>query len=158
MSVQYGFGMHSDTLSNAKVRNALFWWYLNQIFYKGITWPTKISILLMYRRVFLVAKDVKAYEVQFRILIWITLATVVGCFISFETVGIFQCAPVRRAWDVSTPGHCFGKMPRMYAYAGCNFVTDLVILFLPMPLINGMMHITKRQKIGLMAVFALGGL
>ena len=150
--------MHSKDLTHARIHNALFWWYLNQIFYKAITWPTKISILLMYRRVFLVSDDVKAYGVQFRYLIWITMATVVGCFISFETAGIFQCTPVRHAWHSSIPGHCTDKMSRMYAYAGCNFVTDLIILMLPMPLINSMTHITRRQKIGLMAVFALGGL
>lgn len=158
VSVKSGFGMHTDELDDSRVENALFWWYLNQIFYKAITWPTKVSILLMYRRVFLVANDIKAYGIQFRYLIWVTLAVVVGCFISFETAGIFQCTPIRRSWNSSVPGDCTNKLSRMYAYAGCNFVTDVVILLLPMPLIYDMTHITKRQKIGLMAIFALGGL
>ena len=104
MSAKYGFGMHSYDIDDGRIENALFWWYLNQIFYKSITWPTKVSILLMYRRVFLVADDIKAYGVQFRTLIWITLAVVLSCYVSFETAGIFQCTPVRRAWNASVPG------------------------------------------------------
>ena len=156
--VQYGFGQHSEDMNDTEIRNALFWFYLNQVFYKSITWPTKISILLMYRRVFLVADDIKAYGVRFRTLIWITLAVVGSCYVSFETAGIFQCTPIRRSWNDTVPGWCTDKLQRMYAYAGCNFVTDVIILLLPMPLISGMLHISKRQKIGLMGVFALGGL
>ena len=158
MSARYGFGMHTHDVDDGREQNALFWWYLGQIFYKAITWPTKASILVMYLRVFLVDDTIKAYGVQFRTLIWITLAVVLSCFVSFETAGIFQCTPVRRAWNASVAGHCTNKLSRMYAYAGFNFVTDVIILLMPIPLINGLSHITKRQKIGLMAVFALGGL
>lgn len=158
MIVRYGFGMHSQQLTEDRIEKALFWWYLNQVFYKSITWPTKISILLMYRRVFLVVDDIKAYGVPFRTLIWATLAIVVSCYISFEAAGIFQCTPVQRSWNDSVPGHCTAPLKCMYAYAGCNFVTDVIILLLPMPLISSMTHVTKRQKIGLMGIFALGGL
>lgn len=150
--------MHTPSVPPQEMNDSMFWWYLSQVFYKCITWPTKISILLLYRRVFLVVGNVKAYGVQFRYLVWAALALVVGCFISFQVAGIFQCTPVCRVWDRSVPGHCVALLPRLYAYAGANFLTDLIILLLPMPLISGMTHLPKRQRVGLMAIFALGGL
>lgn len=150
--------MREALVPQQEQNESMFWWYLNQVFYKCITWPTKISILLLYRRVFLVVGNVKAYGIQFRYLVWGVLALVIGCFISFETAGIFQCTPIRYAWNKSGSGYCTATLPRMYAYAGCNFLTDLMILLLPMPLINGMTHLPKQQRIGLMGIFALGGL
>ena len=124
----------------------------------GITWPTKISILLLYRRVFIAVDDVKIYGARFQRLVFVTLGLVVACYVSFETAGIFQCTPVQRSWNVAIPGHCTSRISRMYAYAASNFLTDLVILALPMPVIHSLTHITQRQKIALMGVFAVGGL
>lgn len=157
VSVRYGYGMHLDTLTSDEVVNALFWWYLAQVFYKGVTWPTKISILLMYRRVFGAATEMRAYGIPFRRLVWGTTAIVAGCFISFETAGILACTPIQRSWNHAVPGTCVSRSARFYAYVGCNFATDLMCLAIPVPLINGL-NVSKRQKWSLMAVFFLGGL
>ena len=157
ISVRYGYGMHRAALSHEDVAQALFWWYLAQVFYKCITWPTKVSILLMYRRVFSGTSDVRAYGVRFHTLIWVTMGLVAGCFISLETAGIFACRPLRRSWDASITGTCLNRSARYYAYVALNFVTDLIVLAMPIPLINKL-NVTRRQKWSLMAVFTLGSL
>lgn len=157
ISVKYGYGMHKANLTSHEASQALFWWYLAQVFYKCVTWPTKFSILLMYRRVFGSTTQIQAYGVRFATLVWTAMGFSVACFVAFETAGILGCLPVARSWDKSIPGTCTNSSARFYAYVSCNFVSDLFILAMPMPLINKL-NVNKRQKYGLMAVFALGGL
>lgn len=116
----------------------------------------------MYRRIFLPAKNdrtVRVYGMQLRYLIWGLLAVVVACYIGFEAAGIFQCRPIRASWDYTVDhGYCTQVVKRMYVYAGINCGTDIMILLLPMPLIIRMRHLPLRQRVGLMAIFGLGGL
>ncbi|KAK3670654.1 hypothetical protein LTR78_009489 [Recurvomyces mirabilis] len=154
ISVGYGYGMHSNTLPHHQLTSALFWWYLAQAFYKAVTWPTKISILLMYKRVFGTSES-RAYGVRFQILIWSTITLVAACFTALETAGIFACRPIQRSWDHSLPGTCLDTQARFYAYTGLNFFTDIIILALPLPLIKNL-NIPNRQKWSLISVFLLG--
>jgi hypothetical protein len=49
-------------------------------------------------------------------------------------------------------------IPWWFAYAALNISTDIIILALPMPLIRGLMQITRRQQFILMGVFVIGAL
>lgn len=131
-----------------------------QVCYKCSTWPTKLSILLLYQRVFGDTPNVKAYGVRFRILLWIMMSIVIGTFISTSIVGIFACNPIRYSWnkDPAIGGSCVSTVPWWFAYAALNISTDIIILALPIPLINSLMQITRRQKVILMGVFVVGAL
>ena len=83
---------------------------------------------------------------------------VIGTFISTSLVGIFACHPIRYSWDKTIDGECVQTIPWWFAYAALNISTDIIILALPMPLIKGLMQITKRQKYILMGVFVVGAL
>ena len=54
-----------------------------------------------------------------------------------------------------TPGTCTVIEAQFVSTASLNILIDLVLLLLPLPVL-WRLHITKRQKIGLMAVFILG--
>ena len=112
----------------------------------------------MYRRVFQVSSDTKTYGIRFKLIWWVTVGVVITGFLSLELAGVFACNPIRRNWDNSVPGTCISTRPRWYTFSAYNFITDVVILAMPMPLINGLTHVTTRQKYALMGVFALGGL
>lgn len=157
ISVQYGYGMRRAKITNDQANQALFWWYLAQVFYKCITWPTKLSILSMYHRTFCATSDVRSYGIRLKYLIWVIMFVCACCFIGFQAAGIFACMPIARNWDKSVPGSCIPSKPRYYAYVAFNFVTDIMILVLPLPLINRL-NITRRQKFGLIVVFCLGSL
>lgn len=72
------------------------------------------------------------------------------------TATIFQCTPVPRAWNKAIPGTCINNEYFWYANAGFSIATDLIILFIPMPLIYGL-QVPRIQKAALVLVFALGG-
>ncbi|KAK5164744.1 uncharacterized protein LTR77_009407 [Saxophila tyrrhenica] len=110
----------------------------------------------MYQRIFGDTPDVRSYGMKFRTLVRVMLSVVVLSFVSTSIVGIFACHPVRYAWNRSIDGGCVETTPWWFSYAAINISTDVAILALPIPLINGLMRITKRQKMVLMGVFLLG--
>lgn len=173
----YGYGKHLGDIPTEERASAFFvsrrrccwssqnadfdkiqWFYMAQICYKCVTWPTKISILLFYRRVFGDTPDIRAYGIKFSHLLSGMLTVVVGAFVATSIVGIFSCRPLRYAWDKSLDGTCVSAIPWWFSYAALNISTDVIILLMPLPLIKGLMHVTKRQKIVLSAVFLLGAL
>jgi TRAP-type C4-dicarboxylate transport system permease small subunit len=113
---------------------------------------------MMYHRVFGDTPDVRAYGVRFRTLLVTMLLVVAACFVSSLLVTIFACLPVPRNWDKTISGRCVATVPWWYSYAALNISTDLIILAMPLPLINGLMQIQRRQKMVLMGIFMLGGL
>ena len=68
----------------------------------------------------------------------------------------FQCFPVNRAWRPSIDGGCV-NMDRLYlGNAIPNVLTDLILIFTPLPLILGL-SVTTAQRLSLYAVFTIGG-
>ena len=70
---------------------------------------------------------------------------------------IVQCTPIKRIWDHSVPGTCINLTAFWYANASANIIGDFLILALPMPVIRSL-QLPRRQRLGLVMVFALGGL
>lgn len=83
------------------------WFYFAQIGYKGVIWPAKVSILLLYNRVF---GDSTQQVTSFGIRLKTSLVCLITFGITFcitsEIVSIFTCVPVQRYWDRSIPGKC----------------------------------------------------
>ncbi|KAK6435284.1 hypothetical protein LTR95_008530 [Oleoguttula sp. CCFEE 5521] len=158
VAVHHGYGRHIGDISKPELKKAQFWFYICQICYKCAIWPTKVSILLMYLRIFGDTPSIRAYGMKFRHLALGLMAFVVMIFIATSIVGVFACTPVRFSWDKSIAGgHCVQQIPWWYSYAALNISTDIAILALPMPLIQGLMQIKKRQKLILTGIFLLGG-
>lgn len=92
-----------------------------------------------------------------RIAIYLVIGTVIiyACVAVFMT--IFLCSPVSHFWEKSffrDPG-CYDFKYALYISASLNILTDLLIILLPLPGLKRLMLPTS-QKIGLMAVFAVG--
>ena len=81
----------------------------------------------------------------------------IGYAVASILATIFQCTPVVRTFDHDTPGTCINLTAFWYANAVANILGDFAILALPMPVVNSL-HLPRRQRLGLMMVFALGGL
>ncbi|KAL8905612.1 MAG: hypothetical protein Q9207_002522 [Kuettlingeria erythrocarpa] len=72
------------------------------------------------------------------------------------TAAIFICTPISYFWTRSGTGHCINEMLMFYISAALTVVADVLILLLPMPIIWRLqMH--RSKKIGVMAIFLLGG-
>lgn len=111
---------------------------------------TKNSICLFYLTL---AKN----QVIFK---WTTIATMVvvnvaGIALTF--LNIFQCRPVGAAFqDPVNPGaKCIDIVTLFLSSAPVNIVTDLALLFLPMPILTGM-KLPRNEKIILVATFSFG--
>lgn len=109
---------------------------------------TKLSILLLYLRIFSKIR-------WFKWACWFLIACVVSYAIASVTATIFQCSPVRLAFNKSLTGTCIDNAKFWYANSGFSIATDLLILFMPMWLVYKL-QIPVAQKMALIIVFALG--
>ena len=71
--------------------------------------------------------------------------------------GFLSCMPVAKFWDRSRNGHCLSSTALWFSNAGMHILTDLVILLIPISALRGL-SVPLRQRVGVIGVFALGGL
>ena len=109
----------------------------------------KISILQLYRSIF--------PGRGFVITTGVVGAGVIAWGIAVILVSIFQCNPVRGAWDITVPAACI-ILPKFYlANAVPNIAMDVIILALPIPNV-WTLQMSIRQKYVVSGLFLLGGL
>lgn len=109
---------------------------------------TKISILLLYLRIFPVTWTVR--------LSWATMGVTVCWAIATILAGFLICKPLAYNWDQSIPGgHCGDQVSSFTGTGVINLVTDLVVLGIPMPSLYKLQMATYK-KVTFIAVFALG--
>lgn len=148
---QWGFGKHTREIPRPIVEKTLELYFYAQILYKINIGLTKISILMLYLRVFGVTR-------WFKILCWVVIGIVIAFTTASVTTSIFQCSPVKYAYDKSGGnGTCIDLTKFWYGNAGYNIGTDLIIITMPALLIR-LLRLAKRTKIALMGVFGLGAL
>lgn len=109
---------------------------------------TKVAILNLYLRI--------GVQRAFRRLVWACIAVVTATAIGSVTASIFQCTPVRKAWDSDIAGSCIDVNALFFANAGLDIFQDAFIYILPMRMLY-QLQVPRRQKIALMLVFAVGG-
>ncbi|KAH9906431.1 hypothetical protein F4778DRAFT_648835 [Xylariomycetidae sp. FL2044] len=145
---QYGYGRHEHSLSRDQIRDAYKSFFLCQITYKTSINITKMSILLLYLRIFGAIR-------WFRWTTSILLACIASYCIAIALVTIFQCTPISAAYDHLVQGKCINNARFWFANAAFSIITDVIILVLPMPLVYKL-QVTRVQKVALTMVFALG--
>ncbi|KAL6158844.1 hypothetical protein ACJBU6_02944 [Exserohilum turcicum] len=111
---------------------------------------TKTSILLFYLTL---SKTHKVFR-------WATIATLVVVNVgglALTILNILQCRPVSAAWASPVPSsaHCTNIVTIYLSSAPLNIITDLAILFLPMPILTSM-RLPKKQKMILVVTFGFG--
>ena len=75
------------------------------------------------------------------------------------TIGtaIWTCTPISAFWDTNPNARCIDKKFLWFFNAAMNILTDVIILILPMPVLSAL-KLPSKQKIGLILIFAVGGL
>ena len=111
---------------------------------------TKTSILLFYL-------TLSKHQQVFR---WLTVATLVvvnAAGTALTALNIFQCHPVAAVFKDPLPSDatCTDIVTLYLSSAPVNIITDLAILFLPMPILTGM-RLPRKQKIILIITFSFG--
>ena len=109
----------------------------------------KCSVLAMYWRIF-PTRFVKTGTICLGslVLVW---------WLACIFVSIFQCKPIKKAWQPLLEGHCINHNHVFMGKAIPNFTIDFFILCLPIVEVLKL-HVRKPQKIALGAVFVFGAL
>ncbi|CAF9941272.1 MAG: hypothetical protein ALECFALPRED_009049 [Alectoria fallacina] len=144
----YGEGTH---LWDVTQTHAVHWAKLanvQEIIYGPIILITKISILLLYAKLFAPQRRSVTY-----ILIQMLLYFNLLFYTAITVVKIFECTPRSKIWEKTTPGHCINLAVLLYVTGVVNTGSDIAILMLPLTVIWHLQMPTNR-KIGVSAAFA----
>lgn len=121
------------------------------MWYTFVVCFTKISVLLLYLRIF--PKTVSSR--WFRYSVWSLIGACAAANIAFVLSIIFQCDPVvgaYEAWDGTVNAKCFNTDAQIIAMAGINILLDLLVFFLPVPKLVKL-EISTRKKVGVCLTF-----
>lgn len=151
--VDFGAGLHIEALGASAaqlprkltiavlVTNCFYFW--NLAF-------TKISVLLLYARIF----RFKSYLTKSA---WIIGAICVAWAISITFITIFYCVPIQKIWDSTVPGHCIDRIIPRALNSLATILTDIVILVLPIPKV-WKLQMPVAKKAAVLFAFSLGSL
>jgi hypothetical protein len=116
----------------------------------SVTFP-KLAILGLYQRIFT--------EKPYRIIAYILMGIVTTAFIVLIICTVAQCIPLGYLWNKKghPGGHCFNTSAFWRYGSVPNIVTDVVMLFLPLPCI-WKLQLSRRDKIGLVITFFTGSM
>lgn len=147
--VHFGSGKHLAVLvfsQSVGLRKSL---YASIIMYFASLTCTKLSILLLYLRIFPIR--------YMRIGIFILVTICAGYGIEGILTAIFTCVPIKAFWLVwlKINAKCVDENMLYYANAGLGIATDLLVAALPVHAI-WTLHVPQKQKIALTCLMCLG--
>lgn len=145
-----GLGRHQDDIPDQWLEPMQQSAYAFSVLYNPALMATKTSILIFY---------LSLSETQ-KIFRWATISTLVVVNVgglALTILNIVQCRPISAAWMYPVPAtaHCTNIVTIYLSSAPLNIITDLAILFLPMPILTSM-RLPKKQKIILVITFGFG--
>src|SRR3954470_1363567 len=111
---------------------------------------TRISILLLYQRIFTYNWARRAIK--------IVLVLVIATGIWFIASVATACVPLDAFWDWSLfmRAQVYCQPPNLWwGNAAVHIAGDLIIVLLPMPILSSL-NLPKKQKFALVGVFGLG--
>lgn len=147
--LKLGFGRHIWDIraiilldhSNVRLMSA------TALIYPFVIYFVKISILLLYLRIFGVHRPLELaakFAIVFFTLFYVSYVGVQAGFLA-------NCVTVAALKS----GLCKSLYPLTIFQAAFNLVSDVFVFALPIPQIMGL-HVSKRQKIGLLFIFLAG--
>lgn len=150
ISTQYGMGLHASAFTESLREQYQKW-----IFIGSFTWlfsllGYKLSILFLYLRIFNINRT-------FRYCTWVVMFIVFSYLFSNFWTQLYGCHPIKKAWATSTPGHCIATNNSDYAYGSLNWISDILIFCLPLPMV-WRLKLGKKERVGLCITFMLGSM
>ncbi|MCJ1359567.1 MAG: hypothetical protein MMC33_009569 [Icmadophila ericetorum] len=153
-TIKYGAGVDEWNVSVAHTTYFGKWAYAGEILYSLLIFITKLSILLLYLRIFVPQKTQKGkIYIAIQITIWLNFLLCLAFFL----VEIFGCTPRQKYWKPWLPGPCVDVYGVIITSSVFNCISDLGMLLIPMFAVFRLrMHLI--EKLGLLTVFAMGTL
>lgn len=149
-ATSYGFGRHEQDVPSDWQTTLHEATYAFSVLYNPALMAEKTSILAFYL-------TLSKTRITFR---WATIATMVvvnAGGLALTLLNVFQCRPVSAVFQQQIPpsAHCTDIVTIYLSSAPLNIITDLAILFLPLPILTGM-RLPLKQKIILIVTFSFG--
>ncbi|PNP57416.1 hypothetical protein THARTR1_02413 [Trichoderma harzianum] len=142
-----GFGLHSDQIDAHHKIVAFKWFFAAQILYKITTCLTKMSLGMLYLRIF--------PDRKFRLAVVSVMAVTAAYTLAAVLMTIFACNPIEKSWNKPLPGKCVNSISIWYSTSVLNIVTDILIIGLPINEIRRL-QLPLVKKLLLCALFSLG--
>ncbi|OJJ44770.1 hypothetical protein ASPZODRAFT_100926 [Penicilliopsis zonata CBS 506.65] len=145
-----GLGLHDRDISPADRPGLNRSYYAFTVLYNPALMAVKTSILVFYL-------TLTSGEKVFRRANYATLFIVNAAGLALTFLNVFQCNPVRAAYEYPSPtgARCTDIVTLYLSSSPVNISTDLAILFLPMPILT-QMRLPKKQKYILVITFSFG--
>ncbi|GAW21619.1 hypothetical protein ANO14919_111420 [Xylariales sp. No.14919] len=120
------------------------------VLYFSITSTTKLSILLLYNRLFSVSA-------MFRRQIIILSIVVIGYGLGSTIAHTLSCVPLEYYWDRggADPRFCFNYNIFWFATGICEALIDVLILLLPIAVV-AKLQLSTKKKVAMGSVFVFG--
>jgi fucose permease len=146
----WGLGRHEHSIPDDWQETLRKANYVFSVLYQPALMATKTSILAFYLSLPTSNKNFK----------WACIGTLVVVNAGGIALGLFtvaQCRPVGAAFEYPLPksANCSDIISIYLSSTPLNLITDLAILFLPIPILTGM-RLPKKQKIILLITFSFG--
>lgn len=142
----------NDTVSVSSSTDSKQIYYFDELFYITCTALTKISILFFYLRIF--------PNKTFRRWAHAMMVLNVLYILAFLPAAIFQCVPIRLAWerwDGTHNGTCLNLNSLAWSAAAINIVLDIAVICLPLRRLTHL-KMSRLRKAGILFMFLGGGL
>lgn len=150
----HGLGRDIWLLSPEDVTRVLYYFWIDEFLYTFILAITKISILLLYLRMW---PDTESQKFRNACLTLIVLLVLYG--ITMNLVLALGCRPVSFSWtrwDGMHSGTCINLQAQIFATATLNIVFDLLVFLFPVPKLVKLSFSSRRKKITLCCTFLVG--
>ncbi|KAK8022161.1 hypothetical protein PG993_012928 [Apiospora rasikravindrae] len=150
LMVIFGLGTDLWTLDDMHINIVLILFYIAEFAYVIESTLTKISILLLYLRIF--------PDRQFRKHIFILMVVMALFCVAFVVTLLTYCVPFDYTWtrwDNEKTGKCINMDAQTYTCAALNIVLDIVIFFMPIPQLMKL-DLSWKKKVGIIFTFLVG--
>ncbi|KAI0389586.1 hypothetical protein F5Y17DRAFT_472704 [Xylariaceae sp. FL0594] len=153
LGAKAGAGRHVWALHPPEIAHIFKLLYSYTFIYAGSVSFCKLSILLFYRRLF------ERGSVWFKVRLAFAAFFTIGYLLSIWGAAAALCRPVRFFWTqfLGETGKCLDINATFLSLTVLNLVADLLVLVVPIPEILAL-QMSRKKKVGVMAVMALGGL
>ncbi|CAI7564124.1 unnamed protein product [Penicillium glandicola] len=149
-AVRKGLGLHSSEIKTEDELAFNTADYIFTVLYNPALMAVKTSILVFYL-------TLTRNQKVFRYANYVTLFVVNAAGFALTLINIFQCHPLDAVFLSDVPAHakCTDIVTLYLSSSPVNIITDLAILFLPIPLLTTM-RLPWKQKIILVITFSFG--
>ncbi|PMD41250.1 hypothetical protein L207DRAFT_581699 [Hyaloscypha variabilis F] len=148
LTVYKGFGEHLWKISPDQLPRVIEFFYITECFYATPLAFAKISVLLLYLRIFMAP--------WLRFIAWATIGGVAASATITTVIAIFQCIPIQSIWNPALPKKCIDVNTFSVATSAANTTLDVIIFMIPLPEL-GTLKLHWKRKIGVFVVFLTGG-